>query len=59
MQTESQISGEHITNNKAVRSTLIQRGITPEELPPAEDIKKIERKLSSEEKKNLKNPKKL
>lgn len=55
MQTENQISNEHITNNKSVRNTLISRGITPENLPPEEDIKKIERKLKSEEKKTLKN----
>lgn len=34
METESQISNEHITNNKTVRETLISRGITPENLPP-------------------------
>ena len=55
MKREQQISAEHITNNKTVRNTLIQRGITPEELPPEEDVKKIERKLKSDEKKSLKN----
>lgn len=55
MATENQISNEHITNNKSVRETLISRGITPENLPPEEDVKKIERKLKSEEKKTLKN----
>ncbi len=40
---------------KSVRNTLISRGITPENLPPEEDVKKIERKLKSEEKKTLKN----
>ena len=55
MATENQISKEHITNNKSVRNTLISRGITPENLPPEEDVKKIERKLKSEEKKTLKN----
>lgn len=55
MNSEKEISSEHITNNKAVRNTLIDRGITPENLPPAEDIKKIERKLKSEAKKKLKN----
>jgi len=55
MKTERQISGEHITNNKTVRNTLIYRGITPENLPPEEDVKKIERKLKSDEKKSLKN----
>ncbi len=59
MRTESQISKEHITNNKAVRNTLLKRGIRPESLPPEEDIKKVERKLSSEEKKSSKTPDKL
>lgn len=59
MRSESQISGEHITNNKAVRETLLNRGIVPENLPPAEDIKKVERKLNKESKKNLQNPEKL
>ena len=40
MGTESVISNEHITNNKAVRNTLIERGIHPENLPPAENVKK-------------------
>jgi len=59
MKTERQISKEHIINNQSVRKTLISRGITPENLPPEEDISKIGRKLKSEEKKNLKNPDKL
>ena len=56
MQSESAISSEHITNNEAVRKTLLERGIRPESLPPAEDVKKVERRLASEEKKCLKNP---
>ena len=56
MQSEPQISREHITNNEAVRNTLLSRGIRPESLPPAEDVKKVERRLTSEEKKALKNP---
>lgn len=55
MKTENQISKEHITNNKSVRNTLISRGITPENLPPEEDVNKIERKLKNEEKKTLRN----
>jgi DNA-damage-inducible protein D len=54
--SETAISNEHITNNQAVRNTLIQRGIRPENLPAAEDVKKVERRLLSEEKKSLKNP---
>jgi DNA-damage-inducible protein D len=40
MYTERQISGEHVTNNEAVRQTLLSRGIRPEILPPAEDVMK-------------------
>jgi hypothetical protein len=53
LSTEQQISIEHVTNNKSVRSTLVSRGIVPENLPPEEDIKKVERKLNSEKKKSL------
>ena len=56
MGTEARISQEHIANNKAVRNTLLERGIRPESLPPEEDVKKVERRLNSEEKKSLKNP---
>lgn len=56
MTSETKISNEHITNNKAVRKTLLERGIRPESLPPEEDVKKVERRLTSEEKKSLKNP---
>ncbi len=54
--TETAISHEHVTNNEAVRRTLIERGIRPESLPAAEDVKKVERRLTSEEKKALKKP---
>jgi DNA-damage-inducible protein D len=56
MQSELAISQEHVTNNKAVRNTLLERGIRPETLPAAEDVKKVERRLASEEKKSLANP---
>jgi len=59
MKTEPAISREHITNNEAVRKTLLERGIRPETLPAAEDVKKVERLLASEEKKSLKNPEPL
>ncbi|MDW5418665.1 DNA damage-inducible protein D [Iodobacter sp. CM08] len=59
MQSEQQIASEHITNNDAVRQTLLSRGIQPENLPPAEDVKKVERRLASAEKKALKNPERL
>ncbi len=54
--SERAISKEHITNNEAVRKTLLERGIRPESLPPVEDVKKVERRLASEDKKSLKNP---
>ena len=59
LRTESQISAEHITNNKGVRNILLKRGIKPEELPAKEDIKKLERRVNSEPKKLGKNPDKL
>ena len=51
LQGERPITREHIQNNKSVRDMLGQRGIKPEDLPPAEDIKKIERKGVRDEKK--------
>jgi DNA-damage-inducible protein D len=54
--SEGAISSEHVTNNEAVRKTLLERGIRPESLPASEDVKKVERRLASEEKKSLKNP---
>jgi DNA-damage-inducible protein D len=48
------IETEHIDNNLAVRKMLLERGIVPERLPPAEDIKKVERKLKSESRKFIK-----
>lgn len=51
---DQQISKEHIDNNLAVRKILHDRGVKPEQLPPAEDVKKVERELKSEEKKMLK-----
>lgn len=56
MGTEPEISREHITNNAAIRQTLLNRGIRPESLPQAEDVKKVKRRLTSDEKKALKNP---
>lgn len=59
MDSEQVISTEHITNNKAVRNTLLDRGIRPEALPPAEDVKKVERRLASENKKAINKPGRL
>lgn len=53
LQGERDITAEHEDNNRAVRQMLIQRGIVPENLPPAEDVKKVERRLASDEKKAL------
>ena len=51
---ENSITNEHIQNNESVRGLLTERGIKPEELPPAEDLKKLERKVKSDEKKMIK-----
>ena len=56
---EQSIAAEHVQNNRSVRSMLGQRGIKPEELPPAEDIKKVERRVAKDEKEILKESKKL
>lgn len=56
MTREHQISSEHVTNNDAVRRTLLSRGIRPEALPAAEDVKKVERRLLSADKKSIDNP---
>jgi len=51
---EQQITKEHIDNNVAVRKMLKERGVLPEHLPAAEDLKKVQRKLATEEKKIVK-----
>jgi len=51
---ENSITSEHIQNNESVRGLLTERGIKPEELPPAEDLKKLMRKVKSDEKKMIK-----
>lgn len=55
----NRIAWEHIRNNKSVRKLLIERGIIPEDLPAEEDIKKLERRVKTEDKKIQKNPDKL
>ena len=47
---ELTITEEHVQNNTGVRNMLGDRGIKPEELPPEEDIKKLERRIKSNEK---------
>ena len=54
LQGETAITKEHVDNNAAVRKVLTERGIVPENLPAAEDVKKVERRLASEKKKMLK-----
>lgn len=51
LQGEEPITQEHVQNNQSVRSMLQERGITPEELAPDEDIKKVERRVKADEKK--------
>ena len=58
LKSETMIAKEHIDNNAAVRRMLLERGIVPENLPAAEDVKKVERRLASEEKKAIENKKK-
>ena len=59
LESENAITKEHVKNNKDVRGLLLKSGIRPENLPPEEDIKKVERKVKSENKKLLKETKKL
>jgi DNA-damage-inducible protein D len=53
MKTETEFSDEHVINNTSVRNTLISRGIVPENILPEEDVKKVAKKLTSEDKKSL------
>jgi len=59
LQSEPSITREHVKNNEDVRKLLTDRDIRPESLPPAEDIKKIERRLKTDEKKLPKQTDKL
>ena len=56
---EMSITAEHVQNNRSVRGMLGQRGIKPENIPPAEDIKKVERRVAKDEKNMLKETQKL
>ena len=58
VRSEQAIINEHVKNNKDTRDLLVKRGIVPENLPPEEDIKKVARRLKSEDKKFLKGSKK-
>ncbi len=59
LKSENTITNEHVKNNKDVRRLLLKSGIKPESLPAEEDIKKIERKVKADDKKLLKETKKL
>jgi DNA-damage-inducible protein D len=59
LKTENEITNEHVKNNKDVRGLLLKSGIKPETLPAEEDLKKVERKVKSEDKKLAKDTKKL
>ena len=54
---ENNITSEHVRNNKKVRGILVESGIVPEKLPPEEDLKKLERRVSKDEKKIAKDSK--
>lgn len=56
---QTSIGSEHVENNKAVRKMLMERGVKPEALPAAEDVKKLERKLKADEKQVAKTTKKI
>ncbi|MDP1646589.1 MAG: DNA damage-inducible protein D [Rubrivivax sp.] len=59
MHGEPGITQEHVKNNRDVRKLLTDRNIVPEQLPPGEDLKKLERRLKAEEKKLPRNAPKL
>lgn len=54
MQGEEPITDEHVQNNRSLRKMLVERGIKPEELPAEEDLKKLERRVKSDEKRLIK-----
>ena len=58
LQSETMITQEHVENNAAVRRILLERGVVPEDLPAEEDVKKVERRLASENKKAIENKRK-
>lgn len=47
---EPAITKEHVQNNVGIRELLVNRGIKPEDLPPSEDIKKLERRAKTQDK---------
>jgi DNA-damage-inducible protein D len=59
LKTEPSITREHVRNNEEVREVLGRRGIVPEQLPPSEDVKKVEHRVASEQKRLPKEVKSL
>ncbi len=59
LEGETKITDEHVRNNKSVRSVLLKNNIVPENLPPEEDIKKLERRVKKDEKRLADSNKKL
>jgi DNA-damage-inducible protein D len=55
---DKEITKEHVDNNKEVRKILLKRGVKPESLPPAEDVKKVQRRIDKTERDILKEIKK-
>jgi len=55
----NEVSREHMKNNYDIRNLLLQRGIRPESLPAEEDTQKVKRKIKNEDKKILKEIKKV
>lgn len=55
---DKRIAKEHVDNNTEVRNILLRRGVKPESLPPAEDVKKVQRRIDKTEKEILKELKK-
>ncbi len=51
LRSEPTITSEHVGNNREVREALTKRGIKPEELPPAEDVRKLERRVEADSRK--------
>jgi len=49
LQGETQITEEHVKNNQGVRQVLIKSNIYPEELPPEEDVKKLEKRIKNQD----------
>lgn len=50
LEGEVDITEEHVDNNSAVRKILLERGVKPETLPPAEDVDKVKKRIEKEDK---------